>query len=323
MPVQEAITYGVRDDLMVAAMEDQDFIPIAPEVLPIREVTKNNGQLGKWGIGNFTQLVAEQEATRESGAPSRILKTRVGEITFACKETALKAPYDDKDRAEYESQFQMERVQTYALLKTARLLREYQAKTLVFNTTTFSVGNGNYYDPTVAFDNASAKLRDYIKYALNKLYTNGGDPKTAKLAMNYNIFMTMLISESIVQNLRGVVVPSAEVVEANSKMLAMQLGVAGIIVGGASYSTAEENQTPALANIWPNTHVMLANFGTGGNPAEARLGATYVNTSDVGYEQIDVYRENDPPADWFRFRGSSGMQIDFPKRGVLIATNVA
>ena len=48
-----------------------------------------------------------------------------------------------------------------------------------------------------------------------------------------------------------------------------------------------------------------------------------VRLRDVGYEQIDVYRENDPPADWFRFRGSSGMQIDFPKRGVLIATNVA
>lgn len=325
MPITpSSVTYGVRDDIQVAIRDKQDFIPIATRLFPVLEVRKKHGQYGKLGLGNFAQNVSDDSLQRSPDGKARRLKLRWGEILYTCKEDVLEAAYDDSDRAEYESQFAMEAAQAEMLLRALRIARERRAAALAYDvSTTFTTGNGNYYDPTVAFSSDSAKIKRYVATCLGMLNDIGGDPLNAELQCSYNLVLQLMLAENLVTDVRGVSVVTLDMVAANIKRLALQLGVKDIVVGNVPYNTKADNQTPVLDNIWTDSYCLIGNFGAeGAGPDQACLGRTHVNVSDRGYETIDIYRDESVRADVIRVGGSVGVQVNMSNRAVVLKTGL-
>ena len=312
--------YGDRADILASVREKpMAALPVWAEVLPVQTVPKKRGSFGKIGVENFTNRPGAKGVARGSGAGTKRIDVRLGEITFQTKERSLSTPYDDSERGELEDRFQLETAMVEILYKQIQMEHEYVAAGLLFSETTFPLGGITGFQAGTLWSSTSAKPKDNAQTALGFMAQRGADPMDASALMSYLNFLTLLNMESMLQDKRYLETPSLLITEQNKATAAAQLGVKKVIVGGMYANTAGEGLTPSLSPVWSDNYVLFGNFGEqNDDPYQRCLGRSYACTSFLGAGTADSYRDDDSRSDMLRFGTNIGHQINFANCGVLV-----
>ena len=113
--------------------------------------------------------------------------------------------------------------------------------------------------------------------------------------------------------------PSMLVTDQNRAVIAAQLGLKDLKVGNCYYNSAAEGVTPSLTNAWDDGYFGVGNLGSAGDaPYQKCVGRTYYNTSHLGLETADMFRDDDSRSDMLRFGCDIGQQVNFTNAFVLI-----
>ena len=319
--MQSGTIYGDRTDLLVAVQDRPlPFLPIALEVLPSQPVDKPKGQFGKLDLSNWTQNLGADGVSRAANGRTKRVDVYTGEITFSTSEMSISTAYDDRKRSELETRFGLESAMMEILRQAIIIRREIIAAGLLFNTSTFPLSGTTGF--TVSNDwvtSSSAKIKDDVKKALTYLAQNGGNPMDASGVCSLNTFLQLLVAESLVNDKRYVQTPSMLVTDQNRAVIAAQLGLKDLKVGNCYYNSAAEGVTPSLTNAWDDGYFGVGNLGSAGDaPYQKCVGRTYYNTSHLGLETADMFRDDDSRSDMLRFGCDIGQQVNFTNAFVLI-----
>ena len=113
------------------------------------------------------------------------------------------------------------------------------------------------------------------------------------------LLQNLLKNDDIIARFPGASLITEAMIRAN---LAAIFGLQQLLVGSASYNSADEGQDASMADLWADDYAMVAALGREGMPmTEPQLGRTIVWENyipDVDY--VEQYREEQTKSDIFR-----------------------
>lgn len=318
MPIRGSTSQALpRADLMACVKERPlPFTPIYMTVFGRIDVPKNKGSFGTMPNSNWFENPTL--INRAQGGAYNRIDGRTSEKSYVCYDNGLTAAYDDNARSNYEDQFQYEASIIEMLRRQVLTYREAIAATALFNTTNWPLSGNTGKNVTNEWNTASGIPVDDAAWALGKLRDNGGDPSTAVMVCSWGNFMALLNNAQLVGNSKYTQLPNQLVNDANRASIAAKLGVRDIIVGSVIKNTATEGATVSLSGVWSDEYAWFGNIAQTSAPDEFCVGRTYVNTADGGDEVAEQYRFEDARSDIYRFRGTTGTQVNYTACGILL-----
>ena len=268
----------VRPDLAAYATEyslgEMGAGFIADRVLPVFDSNVQNGTYYNIDIENLLEVPEVIRAP--SGDYPRgdwVYEAK----TFNCKEYGWEERVDDSEAAVFADYGSAEEVSTLRAVSILRRRRELRAKSLLFNTSTFSVHNvTNEWDDAT---NATPRA-DVITGVKALRAATGMTPNV--LVLGWTVFQNLLVTAEFkdwVKYTNAVVLEDMEVQRA---LLARYLTVGEVLVGDVSYNSANKGLSASVTDVWGTEYGMLARVASAGSRdlKEPCLGRTFLWTGD-------------------------------------------
>jgi len=256
--------------------------------------------------GTFSKL------TRESFLRRRDVKRAAGggynrdtadyeDQSYACYEYGLEGMVDDSDRKRYQNDFNADMDTTQTVLHA--LLREQEIRwaTALFNTSTWT-GATLYTDHSGSnpWTTTSTDVVAQINAAKEKvLALTAIEPRT--LILNRYVLDLLANNDDMVAR---VMYTARAGHSAVASALADLLDLDQILVGRATYNSADEGSTFSSSKVWADNYAMLAVTAPDGvNLKMPCVARTMLWTEDSGSNVVvEQYREESRRSDAFRVR---------------------
>lgn len=245
----------VRPDLaMVAtAYEPSNTVYIANRILPRLPVDLK--------IDYFNKIPAESlaalpDARRESGGGFNRITKKLTQGSYGVKEWGLEEAIDLQDEAVYGSiiageQQSVELVQEFMLRNW-----EKRVKDTVINETTFVPSGTTGKTLTTPWDDASATpAADLVGPAENIRSKTGFSKDQLTLVLSPYTLAKLPFVLDVRDSLK--IMTQAYAGQVTLEMAARYFGVKEVVVGNATYNTANDGQTEVFADIWDSDYAFL------------------------------------------------------------------
>lgn len=301
------MTYGTyatpRLDLVgpIVEMEEdnagENFI--AEQVLPVFPVPKKKGTISVITRESMSKI---PDTKRAPGAAYNRIGLTGEDFSYACEENGLEAPIDDSEAANYVTDFDYDLFQAAALRRAVRLAYESRAKTILFNTSTFT-GATLYKDYSAEpWDDISKDILGHVRYAKKKVRANSGlNPNT--MIMGADTMENITANTAIRTAISYTQLPGQKAIE---NALSALFGIPHIIVGSAIQDTAKEGVAFVGADIWGDDYVQfcILPYGAGVNSLSSpAVGRTFLWKEDSPELYIpEQYRSEVARGDVLRVR---------------------
>lgn len=260
---------------------------IADLILPTYPTAKQAATLSVVMRENLTI----PEVDHANGAVFNRVSLYMDDMAYNCKDKGLEGQVTDWDLERFATEFDAE-VETSQSVKIKMMLaREKRIHDLIFNTTTWPVGTAALYTDNSGnpWDAAGTDIIGQVLAARELVRGNTGIPPNAMIIGEVTL-INMLKNTGIKAQFPGAPIITEALLRAQMGAL---IGIQDLFVGQAVYNSADEGQTFAKADIWPDDYAMVAVLGEENlPPTEPQLGRTILwnpYTSDLEY--VESYRE--------------------------------
>lgn len=227
-------------------------------------------------------------------------ETEHGDVSFECEERGHEVPLDDSEREFYASDFDAE----VAAMEQAwwRVMYDIETdiKDLVFNTTTFTTGNGLRTDVSTAWSTITSDIIGDVTDGCESVRARTGMKPNA-LIIGAGVVPFFIKNTAIRDAIKPTQLPSQQAI---LNALAALFGIDEILVGKEVYNTANEGQAFSGSDIWSNSFASIARVA----PANASLqtpclGRTMLWTADApDAVMAEEYREEQTRSNIYRAR---------------------
>lgn len=182
--------------------------------------------------------------------------------TFNCEEQGFELPYDHKDVEIYGDEDKCVRGMGAMVLDKTALAHEAAVASQLMNETTFS-GQVTTVDNAWT-ESSSTPRKDVASAAYTASRRVGVAQNDMSVVLSAGLYNDLLNNDTIQANFRalGTNTRRADLnrwIEPTE--LAQYLGVREVLVGNATYDTAEEGQDAVYANVWSDDYCLVAYLG--------------------------------------------------------------
>lgn len=296
MPIQQA-TYAVpRADLGEAFSEyNPDGMGfVGTEVLPEMPVTKEAATVPVVVRENLKS----ETVVHANGAAYNRVHMKTEDMSYTCLDYGLEGPLTDRDRALYANDFDAE-VETVQCVKRKILTaQEIRVATLLFNTTTWT-GSSLYTDNSGSpWDTITTDIIGQVQAAKDIVRRNCGyEPDS--ILMGAGALTNCLKNTAIIARTAANAANTMDVIKAT---LAACFGLRNVIIGKASYDSANDGQSFSGSDIWSDDYTLIFKKA-GPGIRDGGLGRTIIWTpmgADIA--NVEQYREEQTSSDIFRVK---------------------
>lgn len=307
---------------------------IADRILPIKYVSRKNGEYHFLGLGKGELLAADlgNSTRRAPKSAYKEVDRTFEKDSFLCVDRGLTEVVDDGDAAEFAPSFDLESTATRLCVRNNRLAREARVAAAVMNNSTFTSDNS-----AVAYTEANIATMDVaqdIENAIGKVQKRGEMVNAIVLSRNIwkRIRRSTLLRKYIFGDNGGNTMISRDVFAKAFN----EDGLIEVFVADASYSTAKKGQSVADANlsyIWGDTYIWVGSLadpaslaGTADGPVQipGGVGATLVWEQQAASQWVvETYRDEGRRSDIVRVRNYDVEKIFNANSGTLITTQYA
>jgi hypothetical protein len=276
MTINNATVYP-RPDLPLLVVEDMPDLAggfIAHEVLPILPVAISTAPVPKSLRGATANI--HRTKRPKYGAYPTIQNVISSDAIYNCEDNGIEIPRDAKDIEIHGGQDKADLLFGAQALRSALLVQEYAAASLLFTTATFDSG----YNAAAAavWDHATdGKPLNDIANAKAAIQKACG-MKANTVVMGYGSYVAMCKCPQVqtaIRNILGINTRGDAAIEIPLSTLSMILNVARILIGEATYNTANEGQTAVMANVWAD-NCLVCYTDTSSAGLMPGLGRTFV-----------------------------------------------
>lgn len=298
--VQYSGTYATpRLDLGIAfhefTSEPDEFV--ATEILPEAPVGR---QAASYPNITREQAASSADTKRQAGGGYNRVTMGAEDKTFFCEEQGLEGVADDRHRSLYANDFDFDLEITKQTARKVLLARELRVAALVMNPTTWA-GAPLYTDVSAApWDTAASDVIAHVAAAKEKVRAGGGGRANA-LILGISQFNNLLVNTKIIARFPGAPKVTEDMLRS---AIGAIFGLDKIIVGKATYNSADEGQTATMTDVWGDDYAMVARVcPQGSGLVEPGLGRILRWTPEAPTELVvEQYRDEAKRADVFRCR---------------------
>lgn len=278
---------------------------IAPEVLPIFGTPQESATFSK--ITRESMLKTENAQRAANGAYNTI-SIGAEDDNYKTVEYGLKGNVDDRKRALFSSDFDLELETAKQVRHKLNIAYEKRAATLVFNTTTWA-GATLFTNLSTDWDNiASTPIQDIIAAKEKVRVLTGMEPNV--LILNKENINRLRVVTQILDAIKYTQMTSFNAVV---NALASLFDLERIIVAGGVENTAAQGQAASISDIWSDDYAMVAVIDSSGSLEVPTLGKTFLWTTDSPSEMVvESYRNEDLRKDIIRVRHNLDEKIFDP-----------
>lgn len=252
-------------ELFDLEMDRQGFI--GHRVLPVFDVAVAAGVFGKIPLA---QLLQTRDTVRAPGSGYARGKFTFTTDSFATQEHGAEEPVDDRESVMYASYLDAEMVATQRARDAVLRNAEIRIAAAVFNATTFT--------PTAVVDEwddaANATPITDVEASVRRVYAASGMWPDS-LIINRKVFRNLRLVEQIIDMCKFQGFQDVRPGNVTTAHLSAVFDLPNIIVSGSSKNTANEGQTPVLAQVWSDEYAMVAKLIRTQDIREPGLGRTF------------------------------------------------
>lgn len=201
--------------------------------------------------------------------------------SYECFERGQEALLDDGERNLYKHDFDAELGSSEEAWMTVMDAIEQACADVVFNTTTFTTGNGHRTDVAAAWGTASTDIKGDIQDAKEAVRQRTGMEANA-LIIGAGVLPFFLKNDDLINALQYTRIPG---VKEQLSRLSEYFGLEKILVGKAVYNSADEGQNESISDVWSNTFASVARVAEPDSP---------LSTPAVG--RVVIWEEDTPDA---------------------------
>lgn len=241
-----------RVDLNLAMQDfnSSDVQYIANMVMPIVDRNKMAANFGVFSAENDTT----GDTRAANGGELNMVTALVEDTSYACKKYGIGSPVTKEDIANYKDTFDAERLAAIKVRQIMLNSQEIRVAGKVFNTNTFTTGNGNYTDVSSApWATTSTDIIAAIGTAAAAVRAKSGF-KPDSIAIGYTTLLNMLKNEKIIARFPGAPVVTQDMIK---NELANLFGLRNLYVGDKVYNSAKEGQAFSGSDIWSATYANI------------------------------------------------------------------
>ncbi|MFQ5629816.1 MAG: hypothetical protein ACE5I1_13710 [bacterium] len=287
---------------------------IADQVLPITPVSKESDRYSTYTKKDWFSIPNAQIADGDAALEARF---NITHTTYNCEEYGVKAKVTDRARNNQSDAINLEADTTEFVTQLTMLEREKRIADAVFNTTTFAsytaaLSTANQWDNYTSSDSDPI---DDVETAKQNVLLNTGMPANT-LIIGYQVYRYVRNHPEIIGRVKEAV--GGEVKNVNERMLAVAFDLDRVLVGRATYNSANPGQSESDAFIW-GKFAMVAHI----KPRIPSKGVTLGGTFRVGSLRMMRWRTSDPAATWVRPQIIEDEVITATAAGYLYSTVVS
>ncbi|EIQ01054.1 hypothetical protein OpiT1DRAFT_05618 [Opitutaceae bacterium TAV1] len=311
-------TAEIRPELNSVLEEAQaaDSYFIANQVFPVFTVDRNTGEYRKITM-SASELLKKGDTTRAPKSGYGQVDRSFEKDNYRTVDRGLEEDVDDVHAAEVANTFSLEATSAKLLLRRIKLGMEARVAFKVQNPANFDSVNSTV--PYTAANRATVDFAADIQAAIKRIKMRGEDANT--LVLNRDVFDRIRVSDLFAKFLFG---PLGGGQQVTVEMLGKAFGIPNVLIGDATFDSADKGQTPVLGYIWQPNYIFLGNV-QGGDFAAGGVGRTLVWTGDTGGSVFvtETYRKEAIRSDCIRVRSNTDEKVISKPAGTLIATQWA
>ncbi len=267
---------------------------IATQLLPIRKVKKESSTVSVLTRENLKRA----DVNHANGAHFNRVDLLKEDLTYTCLDRALEGVLTDRDRANFDTDFDAEAETVINIQNKVLIEEEVRTKDLLFNTTTWT-GADLYTDNSSApWDAIGTGIINQVDLAVEKVRSGTGMMPDSMVIGPVTMLNIRKNTEILAR------FPGATAITQKMIMdeLAAIFGLHNLFVGGKVFDGAAEGQAFSGSDIWGDDYAMVFKRNTG-PVASGGLGRTMLWT-EICPENLTVkqYREEQTDGDVFRVR---------------------
>lgn len=214
--------------------------------------------------------------------------------TYLCEDYRLKVSISDKERRQVNDALRLEQSKTERLMLAMALRREVRLATKLLKTNGGNGGKLNLGNAATAhWDLDTATIEADIKAGSLAVYDATG-MSTNTIVIPYKVAYAAAIQQDIRQILQYTV-NGLEILQLGDRLLPSVLHGHKVIVPKVQKNLNKPGRTKSLTEVW-GTSCRLLHI----NPSAGWGDPTVAYSFKSRPEQVDRWRENDPPVDYIR-----------------------
>jgi hypothetical protein len=305
MPSPSSSLATLRPDLADSLMEFdlamnmQGFV--GTRIMPIFEVATAANIFGKIPI---EQLLQRRETRRAPGSGYSRGKFKFTNDSYATQENGAEEPIDDREAELYINFFDAEVVATLRAYSSVLMNQEVRIASLLFNPSTYTVGNGMYADVTDWTNATSATPIDDVKNRGQAMWNKVGMYPNA-MVLNRQRWRDLIRCAQVIDAIEASGAGSpAKMRDVTTQMVAATMDLDDIIIADAAINNAAENQDASLSQIWSGSYASLVRVCTSQDIKEPGFGRTFHWSADGSSPggTVETYRDETVRSDIARVR---------------------
>jgi hypothetical protein len=287
---------------------------IGLKVAPIYRAPRNTATFPALTRESLTQDI---DLKRNKDGTYNRAELRAEDISYKVEEFGVEIRKDDVKRLTHKMDFDLDMASAEAAAWFLAIGQEKRIATMVFNTTTWT-GAALYLDVSgsAPWATTSSDIRATIRTIKAQMLINCGlEPNT--IVMNTVNRDRVKNNDDYMESIKYV----DKLTEANMNAgISEFFGIPKVLVGAASYNSADEGQTFSGTNIWSSTYVWVGVTPGEGEeviaPSACRTPLWVPDSPET--ETIDEYREDNTRGDIVRARQQVDEVVVDPYFGFLL-----
>lgn len=290
---------------------------IASIILPPTEVGDHSGAFGRRPLAE--QLLDQQTTRTDKGGYPRI-EGRLSSDTWETTEQGIEVPLDERQAKIYATYLDFQAANAQLGLEVMKRRRERRVQAICHNTATLPLSGNTGHAMTNEWDDApNADPIGDAKKAVLGLRARGVDASRAVMQVSFRALWDLSMSAQMLDRLKYTQFPGMTL---PPPQLAMALGLAGVIVAGGFYNSADQGVAASIADIWNPEYAFVFVPPATSNIDEPCFGRTMVWKGDGGGDPdmpaVEDYLEPQTRKRVLRLRNEQHEKVLFENAAYLI-----
>lgn len=304
-----------RVDLGIAFMEHmgQRSNFIARQILPAVNVPRQSAKLPKL---KRSSMLRPGQVKRAALAGYSRFGIEATDDSYSCEERGAEAVIDDKLRAVYSNEFDLEAESTKQAGDKVLLDQEIDVAAAIMDpVTNWPSGDSSLYTDGGVWATTTTDVIADVAAAKEKVRRLTG-MEANTLVIAEPVFQALLQNDDIILRFPGAPKVTEDMLISN---LGAIFGLEKILRGKGVKNTASEGETAVLEDIWDASYALVCVTAKSSSLMESCLGRSLIWTQDSQEELIvETYRDEEKRADVVRARQDTDEKIFDTSFGHLI-----
>lgn len=291
-----------RMDLAEAFMEHmgQSMSHIALAILPLFRTLR---QAAKFPKLKRSSMLRSADVRRAPNGGYNEVGIEAVDDDYSCEERGLEGRVDDRHRAFYQNDFDLEMAVGNQVAEKIMLAREIDVQAMIQDpVTNWPSGNAALYTDVSAapWDTATSNVIGHIQAAKEKVRRLTGMIPNA-LILGESQFQNLLQNDDILLRFPGAPRVTEEMIMSN---LGPIFGIEKVLRGKTVRNTADEGLTEVVSDVWNDDYAMVAVVANENDPITTPcVGRTFLWTPDSASDLVaEQYRDEQKRGNKLRYR---------------------